>query len=510
MSSLKGNMRMDTWFVRTLRANLWVGCMVMVCGWGAARAQGDSRLIPVPEAGGVCPDMPLRISFNAPPVLTHRGKIQVFDAAKNVAVETIDTTPSPLTAIQPIGGVPNFKYYPVTVDGNTASIHLRNGALAYHTTYYVLMDAGVFAGDAGIIRPTEWRFTTKAEAPATGSTQLTIAADGTGDFATVQGAVDWIPDGNKTPTTLFIHKGTYTEIVCFMNKHELSFVGEDRKQTVICYANNNNFNSLSDMHIYHRGVFLSHHCDDLRISNLTLKNSTPQGGSQAEAIILNGTLTAQAIVSNVDLYSFQDTLQINGQAYIHQCYIEGDVDFMWGKGPCFFEDCECKALRSKAYYTQIRNPPPASPPPPTASEPEANHGYVYYHCIFDGAAKVRDVFLSRIAPAVYPCSEMVLIDCTLTDAVNAVAWKLDGIKGEPQTEAGSLEQKAARVHFWEYNSHGADHAAVDVSKRLSISRQLRAPEDAALVAEFSDPEFVLGHGWDARGTEAAATRPGVR
>ena len=119
-------------------------------------------------------------------------------------------------------------------------------------------------------------------------------------------------------------------------------------------------------------MFLAHRVNDLVIANLTLHNTTPQGGSQAEAIILNGGPDAHAILANLDLYSFQDTLQINGQAYITNCYIEGDVDFMWGKGPCFFENCEAKSLRSNAYYTQIRNP-------------ATNHGYVYKDCKFDGA-----------------------------------------------------------------------------------------------------------------------------
>ena len=325
-------------------------------------------------------------------------------------------------ATKTIGGQPNFRYYPVIIAGREADIYPRNGSLAYGKTYYVTIDAGVFktgAGDyAGLGQPTAWRFTTKA-ALAAGTTKLTVAADGSGDFCTVQGALDFIPDGNTTPTTIWIRKGTYTELVFFSEKNAITLVGEDRKQTVIVYANNERFNNPSGSfnpyanratnpsavpvrrpggNVYHRGVFLAHHVDDLVIENLSIRNSTPQGGSQSEAIILNGSPTARAILKDVDLYSYQDTLQINGQAYVTNCHIEGDVDFMWGTGPCLFEDCVCRSLRSNAYYTQIRNP-------------GTNHGYVYLHCTFDGIQGVMGDSLSRIGTGQFPNSEVVLIDC---------------------------------------------------------------------------------------------------
>ena len=222
--------------------------------------------------------------------------------------------------------------------------------------------------------------------------------------------------------------------------------------------------------VYRRGLFLAHRVNDLKIANLTLHNTTPQGGTQAEAIILNGLPDARAVLANLDLLSFQDTLQINGQAYIANCYIEGDVDFMWGKGPCFFENCEAKSLRSNAYYTQIRNP-------------ATNRGYVFKNCTFNGAPGVTGNVLSRIAPVQYPASEVVLINCTLTDAVSPVAWRLDQATEAPD------------VHFWEYNSHTTDGQPIDMSKRLPIAKQLKQPEDKQLIENYSDAKWVLGGQW---------------
>ncbi len=445
-------------------------------------------LFPASGATDVCPDTPLRLTFDAPPTLGPAGKIQIFDAATHAVVDTIDVS-SP-TATKTIGGMAGFNYYPVIITGNTAAVFPQPGVLAYGKSYEVTADASVFSGVTGLDQPGVWRFTTKPAAPATGATRLIVAADGTGDFCTVQGALDAVPAGNTAPVTIFIRRGTYPEIVAFSAKHAVTLRGEDRAQTIITYANNANFNGLGSP--YRRGLFLAFHTHDLTITNLTLRNTTRLGGSQAESIILDGTTSAHAILRDVDLFSRQDTLQINGQAYVSGCHIEGDVDFMWGTGPCFFVNCTAQALRSNAYYTQIRNP-------------ATNHGYVYVDCTFGGAAGVAGNFLSRIEPGRFPASEVVLLDCVLGPAVGAVAWRFDaaapaGAGGRGGAAAGApnpplTPPNPSGIHFWEFNSHTADGQPVDVSQRLAASRQLKPPDDAALIANYRDPSWVLGGDW---------------
>lgn len=472
---------------------------------------------PARGAQNVCPDTPLRLTFDDPPSLGAQGKIHIIDTATGRDADTIDV--SSRTATKTIGTEPNFVYYPVIVAGRVATLYPRNGALAYGHTYVVTADAGVFVNRPGAPEPfdghepsrpvasttnvpstayaaldrtSDWTFTTKSKAPANSVTQITVAADGTGDFCTVQGAIDFVPVGNTTPRTITLRHGTYSEIVFFTDKHALTLLGEDRKHTVIEYPTNDRFNHITanpfgtnnpnpsaakgNGHVYHRGVFLGHHVDDLVLANLTIRNTTPQGGSQAEAIILNGTTSARAILKDVDLYSYQDTLQINGQAYLSGCHIEGDVDFMWGTGPCFFENCTCRSLRSGAYYTQIRNP-------------GTNHGYVYLHCTFDGAPGVEGNYLSRIGTGRFPHSEVVLLDCTLTSAVGPVAWQFQGGRE-------GNERNPANVHFWEFNSHDPAGQPVDTSRRLPGSKRLNEASDRATIAQYSDPTFVLGNGWN--------------
>jgi pectin methylesterase-like acyl-CoA thioesterase len=445
------------------------------------------ELFPPAGAKDICPDTVLRLTFPNPETIGKTGKIQILNAADDSVVDTIDVA-APV-ANQTIGTLTNFNYYPVIVTNNQADIHLHNGALAYGKTYSVKIDPGALKDFDGFTDNKSWTFTTKSAPPPAGTTKLTIAADGSGDFCSIQGAVDSLPDGNTTPTTLFIKKGTYTELVFFTNKHALTFQGEDRKETIIAYANNNRFNPATGS--YRRGVFRAKSCNDLIITNLTIHNTTPQGGSQAESIILNGSQTAKAILKDVDLYSYQDTLQINGQAYITNCHIEGDVDFLWGTGPCFFENCQFKALKSKAFYTQIRNP-------------ASNHGYIFHHCLFTGSEGVKNVFLSRIAPATYPASEVVLLDCTMTDAVGDIAWRLDAAKGKPATEPVDVD--TTQLHFWEFNSHTPDGKPIDTTKRLPISHQLTQSADAERIADYSNPAFVLGNDWNPQQT-APTTAP---
>jgi pectin methylesterase-like acyl-CoA thioesterase len=464
----------------------------------AARSSFPGKLFPRAGAKGVCPDTPLRITFAAPLELGPSGRIQIVDLTTHEVVEAIDVGAA--AATQTIGGLSGYQYRPVIVSGAEVTIHLRNGALAYGRTYAVSADATAFKDTAGGGGPISWRFTTKPAPPPAGARRLTVAADGTADFCTVQGAFDFIPDGNTAPRTIFVRRGTYTEIVFFSNKHAITLLGEDRAESVLTYANNDRFNhaagnpyaaaganpsdaviSRGDA-IYRRAVFMAHRANDLVVANLTIRNTTPSGGSQAEAIILNGTGRARAVLKDLNLVSTQDTLQINGQAYVSNCTIEGDVDFMWGQGPAFFDGCTCRSVRSKGFYTQVRNP-------------GTNHGFVFVRCTFEGTPGVEDNYLSRIKTARFPDSEVVLIDSVLRASVNPVLWQLQDIPGDG---AGGADGGAARVRFWEANSRDDSGRPADVGARLAVSRQLRQPEDAALIASYGSPTFVLGNDWNPR------------
>src|SRR5829696_7416830 len=65
---------------------------------------------------------------------------------------------------------------------------------------------------------------------------ITVAADGSGQFKTVQAAIDSIPANNTAPTTLHIKPGTYKERIRVpRDKPFITLHGDDAKTTILTY-----------------------------------------------------------------------------------------------------------------------------------------------------------------------------------------------------------------------------------------------------------------------------------
>ncbi|MES2920341.1 MAG: pectinesterase family protein [Verrucomicrobiota bacterium] len=463
---------------------------------------------PASAATGRNPDTRLAMTFNAAVTAGVTGFLRIHDASNGAVVDTIDfaaasalrASLSPASTLnlpvqnQSIGGVTNFNYYPLTISGNTVTVYPRNGTLAYGKSYYVKIDAGAFVNTAGesfsgIGDNSTWTFGTKAAGPAAAAAKLTVTADGTGDFDTVQGALDWIPSGNTVPRLIDIRNGSYFEQVVFTNKHNLTLLGEDRTQTTVVYPNNNNFNNVSGF--YHRSTFIASNVHDITVENLKFHNTTPQGGSQAEAFILSGSavFTARNIVNKCNFYSYQDTVQISRQCYINDCYIEGDTDFMWGSGPCFFNNCDIKILRTGGYFAQVRND-------------SGSHGFVYANCRFTAGAGFTGNFLNRIDPKStgFPYSEVVVLNSKIGDATNntllnttigangsdyrAAWWLLNGTTS-PTTETTNIRN-------WNYNTTDGNDAPLNIAGGPAFTLM---PTDPTTIAHYSDPFWVLNSTW---------------
>jgi pectin methylesterase-like acyl-CoA thioesterase len=428
-------------------------------------AMSISSFAPTNGATNLCIDSPLKITFNQAVKVGHTGRLRVFQD-DGTLVETIDTS---LATQSRLNGTVSFNYFPIITNGNTASIYLHQ-KLNYDQTYYVTVEPGVVtdasgAPFSGFSDITTWQFSTRTDRPATGASSLVVASDGSGDYCTVQAAVDFVPANNNKRVVILVKNGTYTEIVYInSNKPFITVRGENRDQTIIQYANNNNFNPTSTTT---RAMFGTDG-GDFSLENITLINTTPKGGSQAEAFRGN----AQRIVLNhVTLKSFQDTLLLqstgtsNQGGFVTDSYIEGDVDFMWGTGAVFFQNCELKMLTSNGFYTQIRNV-------------SGKNGNVYVNCRLTAAPGVTGGWLARIDPTIFPFSQVVYINTQMGPQVNPIGWLLNNATTAPN------------VQFWEYDSVDPNGVLIDVSQRAPFSRQLSAAE----AAQWSDPSFVLG-GW---------------
>ena len=428
---------------------------------------------PANSATGVNIDTPLYITFDRPPVVGNTGRIRIFKAADDTVVDTIDLG---LTLQQRTVGTNAtlYNFRPVTITGNTAKVYVHAGVLAYGQAYYVQMEQSTFldstgASFLGILDKNTWRFTTKAAGTAT-ATAITVAADGSGDFTTVQGAIDSVPAGNTQRVVITVKKGTYDEIVYIgATRPFITIHGEDRTATIVGYYNNNTLNGTTAT----RAAF-SIAANDSVLETITIRNTTPQGGSQAEAVF---TGAQRVLLNRVNLLSRQDTLLTNtGTAFITDSYIEGNTDFMWGTAAVYFSHCELKALdtgtATEGYYTQVRN---------TAT----GFGNVYVNCKLTAAPGVvgtSTYYLGRIdpTPGNFPYSQCMYINCAMGAHISPLGWLL----------GTSNNVTSTTVQYWEYQSTDLSGATLDVSKRISSSRQLSDAE-ATL---WSNPAFVLS-GW---------------
>jgi pectin methylesterase-like acyl-CoA thioesterase len=453
-------------------------CMTLVAPVHPATVQSPQRF-------GVCVDTPLRVTFAQPPVLGTSGAITVRRANGSVA-DRIDLA-DPASAVKNIGGalsdsgLPHeFRYLPVTVDGDTATITPHH-ELDPGQTYYVTVDPGLFTGFAGIADPRAWRFTTR---PAQRRTdRVVVAADGTGDFCTVQGAIDAVPDGNTDPVHIDVRPGTYTEIDYIRpDRPHITITGAGADRTVIQYANNDRLNgdaaltgggpadvcprrvlAVPDVHNCWRALF-GVDADDVTLTDLTLHNTTPFGGTQAEAFRGNGQ---HITLNRVVLASFQDTLRLQGTGFVTDSTVSGDVDFVWGTGTAFLQDTTLESAHA-GFVTQIRN--------------DTNNGDVFLRDRLTRAAGVADgtVYLGRIQTGRFPRSQAVYVDTAMDTHILPVGWQIT-----PNDCA-----LAPDLADWEYHSTDLAGHPVDTSGRLPCSRQL----DNVAARRWSDPGFVLG-GW---------------
>lgn len=332
-------------------------------------------------------DTRLQITFDAAPGLGSTGRIRVFKT-NGTLVDTIDVSDAVSkaggenqtlysarnTEIDKLGGNVSsltrwrFVYYrPVVISGNTASIKLHDGVLQPNTDYFVNIDNGVFSGNVGganfngVSGTNAWTFRTKG-APAS-STSVTVDDDGTADFRSVQGALNWIMQNGCTTCananaakTITIKNGNYRELLFLRDVNNLTIAGESRTGVKVFYDNSDSFNPGTGGGTTSAGttllgagpnvgtrrylgggrnVLLAESADQLRLTNFTLWNAHPKKSgwnNQAETMYFNSSSLngSRLSATSMNFMSTQDTLLLKGWTWFYNSYISGDVDFIWG------------------------------------------------------------------------------------------------------------------------------------------------------------------------------------
>lgn len=277
-----------------------------------------------------------------------------------------------------------------------------------------------------------------------------VAKDGSGDFFTVQEAVNAVPDFRKEGrTTILVRPGVYKEkLVVPECKINVSLIGQDG--AVISgddyaskknrFGENMSTSGSSSCYIY---------APDFYAENLTFENTAGRVG-QAVACFVSAD---RAVFRSCRFLGNQDTLYTYGRhcrQYYDECYIEGTVDFIFGWSTAVFNRCTIRST-GNGYVTA-----------PSTDQGE-KYGYVFLDCDLTASDGVDKVYLSR---PWRPYGQAVFIRCRLGKHIVPEGWHNWGKKDAEKT-----------VFYAEYESTG-EGACPD--KRAAFSHQLESADDFAL------------------------------
>lgn len=166
---------------------------------------------------------------------------------------------------------------------------------------------------------------------------LQVAADGSGQYKTVQAALNTLSNSNTTPTQIRIKPGTYREKLS-VTKPFVTFCGETGKttSTILTYSDGASTLNSSGVAIGTSGsASITIKTNDVSMENITIENSFGVG-SQAVALLAQGQ---RLQFRNCRLLGNQDTLYTHsGTQYYRNCHIQGTVDFIFGAATAVFDN----------------------------------------------------------------------------------------------------------------------------------------------------------------------------
>jgi polygalacturonase len=315
-------------------------------------------------------------------------------------------------------------------------------------------------------------------APVAGNKdKVVVAADGSGDYRTVQEGIDAL---RMMGGTVIIRPGTYREVIHVAKPHvRMEGAGDSPEQVVIVFGNSA---SSSGSTFKSATAFVTG--DNFYARNLTFqndfsKNHAPQAqGSQALALSVTGD---RAVFRKVRIQGAQDTLYaasrscqseegpcVPARQYFEDCYIEGHVDFIFGDSIAFFRHCTIHAIAHSTVYltAQSKHYP---------SEPS---GYVFDHCKVTADPGVGKVFLGRPWRAY---STVIFLNSELDAKIDPAGW----------SEWHVEETRRLETAFYaEYQSTGL---GANPAEREPHSKQLTSDE----AGQYGVAHFLAGaDGWN--------------
>jgi pectinesterase len=281
-----------------------------------------------------------------------------------------------------------------------------------------------------------------------GQTPVVVAADGTGQFKTVQAAIDAIPDKNTEPRVIVIKPGTYKErLVINESKTFITLRGDaaDAGRIIITF---NRHSGMDDPKAPGGKVQTGDsesvliQPDNFTAENITFENSA---GQEVGPAVAARTAGDKQVFRNCGFLGWQDTLFVDGKrTYFEDCYIEGNGDFIFGPATAVFENCHVRS-KGGACVTAA------------STLPETPFGLVFLKCkLTGGSAK------SHLGRPWKEGAATAFIKCELGDHLRPEGWA---------QWRGNENHKTAR--FVEYKNTGP---GAKTSKRPAWTRQLSDAE----------------------------------
>lgn len=284
-----------------------------------------------------------------------------------------------------------------------------------------------------------------------------VAKDGSGDFTTVQSAINAVPDNLDTPWLIFVKNGSYEEqVIIPQSKPFIHLIGQDKERTIIhlrlnvggkpdANAKESEFwkysvhNPQSEVACF-EGAVVNISASDFYSENISYVNDwgvEAQNGPQALAM---KTKADRVAFYNCNFRSFQDTWMTttcdSDRHYVKGCHIEGAVDYFYGGGDVLVEECVFYNVRSGSVIV-------------APCHESAKYGYVFRNCMVDGNKLASDGTLKLGRPW-HNSPKAVYINTLVKIPLAPEGW----------TNMGAIP-----ALFAEYNSVDINGRVLDLSRR---------------------------------------------
>ncbi|KAI3711938.1 hypothetical protein L1987_70487 [Smallanthus sonchifolius] len=242
---------------------------------------------------------------------------------------------------------------------------------------------------------------------------VTVAADGSGDFTTISAAVEAAENRSSARYVIGIAKGVYRENVNVPSyKWNLMFLGSGQASTIITgYLSVNGTNTTT-----FNSATVAAVGDGFLARDITFENTAGPSGAQAVALRVGSDLSA---FYQCGMIAYQDTLYVhsNRQFYIN-CYIAGTVDFIFGNAEVVLQDCDIHARRPNPNQ---RNMVTAQ----ARTDPNQNTGIVIQKSRIGATSDLLPVqgsFRSYLGRPWRNFSRTVVMQSEISDVIDPAGW----------------------------------------------------------------------------------------